>query len=591
MAIVYSYIRFSSGKQAFGSSFERQKELADAWLAKHPEHVLDTTLRMHDLGKSAFKGVNLDPKTGDLGKFVALVTKPNSPIPKGSILLLERLDRFSRDDAMFVVNVLSGLILGGITVITLDPERVADRKTGGRMEVLLPMVMDVIIANEYSAKLSSNVGKGWAKKRKRAEAGEVKLTAQCCAWLRLVGDDPRGSRKFEVIPERVKVLKTIYRLSEQGLGSNQIEKRLNQQQVPTWGKAQLWNKEYIGKLLRTRRVLGEHRHIDEKGNEVGEPIIGYYPAVIPVPQFERVQKAISDRKYQRGPRGALVTNLFTRLIVDAQDSSPMHITAKTRGNSLLANSNAMRGKPGLIYIGFRYAAFENAFLNYLSEVQSSDIAPEGLDHHQEEDELSETEARVAMLDKQIKAIQKEIREGGEVTSLSEVLRQLDADKQQATRNADVLRQKKHQSPAAKLLGDGKTIIGMLRTAKGDELLTLRTRLRSAIKSLVSVIWLRVFDADIDGIRWRIAVAEVHWTSGKVRYLFIPYRKNDNRKEKDKESFALTVTPKLAGKLDIRKDTTERLAKLVAGLLKLRELVAKEKKPLLEVLREGISKIN
>ena len=201
MATVFSYIRFSSGKQAKGSSLERQTDLRNQWLADHPEHNLDTTLRMRDLGVSAFKGANLEPETGDLGKFIWLAQHDKKRVPTGCILLLERLDRFSRDDALKAVNVLTGLILAGVTVVTLDPVRVADLKTGGKMEILLPMVMDLIIANEYSSNLSLRVTKGWEKKRARAAAGECKLTGQCPRWLRLIGN------KFEPIPERVKVLR------------------------------------------------------------------------------------------------------------------------------------------------------------------------------------------------------------------------------------------------------------------------------------------------------------------------------------------------------------------------------------------------
>lgn len=49
MTIAYSYIRFSSKKQAAGSSLSRQTELAQKWAAAH-DLVLDTTLNMQDLG-------------------------------------------------------------------------------------------------------------------------------------------------------------------------------------------------------------------------------------------------------------------------------------------------------------------------------------------------------------------------------------------------------------------------------------------------------------------------------------------------------------------------------------------------------------
>lgn len=72
MATLYSYIRFSSKRQEQGDSVRRQTAMGEAWLRRHPEHTLDTSLRLSDLGVSAFRGKNLDKSKGDLGKFVAL---------------------------------------------------------------------------------------------------------------------------------------------------------------------------------------------------------------------------------------------------------------------------------------------------------------------------------------------------------------------------------------------------------------------------------------------------------------------------------------------------------------------------------------
>ena len=556
--------------------------MRNQWLADHPEHNLDTTLRMRDLGVSAFKGANLEPETGDLGKFIWLAQHDKKRVPTGCILLLERLDRFSRDDALKAVNVLTGLILAGVTVVTLDPERVADLKTGGKMEILLPMVMDLIIANEYSSNLSVRVSKGWAKKREKVMAGECKLTAQCPRWLRLVG------KKFEPIPERVKVLRTIYRLSEQGIGANQITKRLNKQGVPAWGSSPLWQGSYIAFLLRTRKVLGEHRYVEGRGHDSESPILNYYPAVIPVPQFERVQKGLSDRYFQRGRTGPTQANLFTRLVYDARDKSPITICAKYPGVRQMVSSAATRGSPASLYLGFRYSFFENAFLDFLSEVDPADLAPETLDVQKIDDNLAEARTELARIETAIKTVQQNIVDGGDCAALADMLRQLDVKRQQAASRVDALHRQRHQSPAEKMLGDGKTLIGMIREAQDDDLVTLRTRLKATIKHLVSKIWLRTLDADIDSMEWRIAVAEVQFISGKTRNLFVLYHRWAKWRAKTVRHFAVTTTPVLALMADVHHDTDERLAKVAAGLMRLANRIEAEKKPLKEILREAVA---
>jgi len=537
---------------------------------------------MRDLGKSAFRGANLDPETGDLGKFIWLAQNDKKRVPPGSILLLERLDRFSRDDALKAVNILTGLILAGVTVVTLEPERVADLETGGKIEVLLPMVLDLIIANEYSTNLSNRVSKGWAKKREKAVAGECKLTGQCPRWLRLVGN------KFEPIAERVKVLRNIYHLSEQGIGANQIAKRLNKQGVPAWGSSPLWQGSYIAFLLRTRKVLGEHWRNDGHGRELGPPIVNYYPAVIPIPQFERVQKGLSDRYFQRGRTGPSQTNLFTRLIYDAHDKSSITICAKYPGVWQMASSAATRGSPGSIYLGFRYSFFEDAFLDFLSEVEPADFAPETLDVRKVEDDLAEARTELARIETTIRTVQQNIVDGGDCVALANTLRQLDAKRQQAASRVDALHRERHQSPAEKMLSDGKTLIGMVRKAQGDDLVTLRTRLKATIKHLVSEIWMRTLDADIDGTEWRIAVSEIKFLNGRTRTLFVLYHRWAKWRAKTSRHFAVTTTPGLALIVDVHHDTNERLATVTAGLMRLVDRAEAEKKPLIEILREAVA---
>jgi hypothetical protein len=94
MPTAYSYLRFSNPSQAKGDSTRRQHELRDNWLARNPAIKLDVGFRLDDKGISAFKGKNLE--TGALGAFIKAVDA--GKVKKGSFLILEKLDRFSRTD-------------------------------------------------------------------------------------------------------------------------------------------------------------------------------------------------------------------------------------------------------------------------------------------------------------------------------------------------------------------------------------------------------------------------------------------------------------------------------------------------------------
>lgn len=117
MTIAYSYIRFSSKKQAIGSSLSRQTKAAQDWSDKNGV-PLDTTLHMQDLGVSAYKGTHIEE--GALGKFIEAVDK--GLVKRGSYLLVESLDRLSRQDVPTALQMFLHLINKGITIVTLSDE-------------------------------------------------------------------------------------------------------------------------------------------------------------------------------------------------------------------------------------------------------------------------------------------------------------------------------------------------------------------------------------------------------------------------------------------------------------------------------------
>jgi len=72
-AIAYSYIRFSTPEQLRGDSLRRQTEAAAQWCGAN-NITLDTSLTLHDLGKSAYLGAHRqNPDRNALAAFLKLV--------------------------------------------------------------------------------------------------------------------------------------------------------------------------------------------------------------------------------------------------------------------------------------------------------------------------------------------------------------------------------------------------------------------------------------------------------------------------------------------------------------------------------------
>ena len=113
--LAYSYLRFSTPEQAKGDSLRRQLALAEAY-AKRNGLQLDAELSLRDLGVSAFRGANA--AVGALGAFLKAIS--DGLVPKGSLLLVEALDRVSRQTARKAVRTLEEIVEAGITVVTLN---------------------------------------------------------------------------------------------------------------------------------------------------------------------------------------------------------------------------------------------------------------------------------------------------------------------------------------------------------------------------------------------------------------------------------------------------------------------------------------
>src|ERR1041385_5155470 len=92
--VAFSYVRFSTPEQLKGDSLRRQTEAAAEW-CKRSGATLDTSTTYRDLGASAFKGAHRSDKAA-LGAFLKLAEAGR--IPKGSFLIIENLDRLSREE-------------------------------------------------------------------------------------------------------------------------------------------------------------------------------------------------------------------------------------------------------------------------------------------------------------------------------------------------------------------------------------------------------------------------------------------------------------------------------------------------------------
>jgi hypothetical protein len=133
----YSYIRFSHDYQSDGDSVRRQTTDSEDWCQRSGAE-LDETITLRDLGKSAFKqGKRRASKEDEeMAEFIApedLVNEDRRAlagflwlikqrrIRRGAYLIIENLDRLSRDQIVPATNLLTSILLAGVKVVQLRP--------------------------------------------------------------------------------------------------------------------------------------------------------------------------------------------------------------------------------------------------------------------------------------------------------------------------------------------------------------------------------------------------------------------------------------------------------------------------------------
>src|SRR5262245_12461016 len=159
----FSLLRFSSPRQEHGDSRRRQTELAEGWCQKH-RVALDESLWLFDPAVSAFTGKHREnPDRHALAAFLKLIER--GKVPRGSYLLIENLDRLSREDEVPACHLLTSILMAGVIVVQLAPYELTltDKSNGWE---LMRAVMELSRGHNESVTKSERIGKAWRAKKK-----------------------------------------------------------------------------------------------------------------------------------------------------------------------------------------------------------------------------------------------------------------------------------------------------------------------------------------------------------------------------------------------------------------------------------------
>lgn len=296
MSKIFLYQRVSSDKQTDGTGLERQGErVLDYATTRNLMNRVDEPepVVISDNGLSAFKGLHMSE--GQLGVWFE---QARAGRWNGSHLVVESIDRFSRENPFTVVRYLGELVDRNITIHDVSLGLEINRANSGMLGMV---TMSAQRAYEESKIKSDRIRDGWKRKRENAFNNGTVVTNKRPQWIDVVDD------KY-VLNHKAAVIKEIFRLYQTGMGCPTIAKELQKKEGGEWKFDREWSGEHVYKILKNRRVTGSIfiseiiRNHDDVDNPVTQKkyLMDVYPVVISTEEFDLVQKLLTSRRPNAG---------------------------------------------------------------------------------------------------------------------------------------------------------------------------------------------------------------------------------------------------------------------------------------------------
>jgi len=288
--LAISYVRFSTIEQLGGDSIRRQTEATEAYCKRNGLRLTDE-FRLKDFGKSAYTGIHRNA-TGALGQLEKQVS--DGKIPKGTVLIVENLDRLSRQDIVTAQLLLLNLINHGIEIVALsdNERRYSKESLAANPFELIVSIMVMSRAHEESRIKSYRVKESWINRNKLAAEGKH-INIRLPSWLE------SKNKKYFVTPSKAEVIKKIFKLYLDGFGTQSIAQILTKEKVPNIAKSKsgkkLWHPTYIQRILKSKEVVGYYTGTTPE-------VPGFFPAIVSEKDFYTAQAKIKSRQSYKGQK-------------------------------------------------------------------------------------------------------------------------------------------------------------------------------------------------------------------------------------------------------------------------------------------------
>jgi DNA invertase Pin-like site-specific DNA recombinase len=359
--LAISYVRYSSVGQSDGDSVRRQLEATEAYCRKHGLTLTDK-YRLQDSGKSAFHGVNRKD-TSALGQFEIQVAA--GEIPNGTVLIVENLDRLSREEISEALALLLNLIRKGIEIVALsdNERRYTKASVNANPMELVMSIMVLARAHEESKIKSYRIKASWLNRKKLASEGKH-INVQLPGWL----ENKNG--EYVLDDSKAKTIKRIVQLSMKGYGGYTISTMLRKDGTPNIsrpqnGKRKSWHPLYIARILKNKALIGTYT-VD------GIEIPNYFPRILSDTEYYACLSKLKERSRYKGQRSNNPQPFSHLLKCSLCGESIFRV--KTNDRIYLQCYGNRAGSCNSSYMD--YPSTFNALLTVISEIDPSAVVPD-----------------------------------------------------------------------------------------------------------------------------------------------------------------------------------------------------------------------
>lgn len=348
-------------------------------------------MRIVDSGRSAYTGTNLTK--GELGRLTAKF-QSGALSPASHVLVVEELDRLSRQPPGTMTRWLAPLLDSGLWLCIANSGQVIKAETMERdFGGFVTLMSQAFSAHDFSRRQSERGAAAWRKRRQAAASGIGGSRHRARGWLTWDVEQ----KCYATVPERVWLVREMFRLRLEGYGKGAIAKSFNtlaaeDPRYEPWSTSRTppkaWTATAIGRIVQDRAVVGYVQyHINPRGADkkvaAGEPVKAY-PAIIDEETWARANDRRLENQLRHQGRSRSVSNLLGPLAKCKACGGTMQPLGSAR---VRVNKDGTRSQHYFLYCqtakmtsgvqcsnqrGWRYSAIEGPIIERLLELAIDD---------------------------------------------------------------------------------------------------------------------------------------------------------------------------------------------------------------------------